>query len=363
MKMNDQNNNLDIEKPDKETNNDESPEKSLFSTIMRGTPNLLDLLDPAKVSESAFTSHRKSNLAKIEKKKPEPIPVISKPTPLPTPIVIEQAAPNETDNHVQEEPLGQMQMPNLPILMEEPEPEPESEPKKEEEEQVRLVQMDLFKVSSEDISTLYLKNLSEKVNLKDLKYSLNFLFSQFGKVIAIQVSKKNKLRGQAFVTFAKPAEARKALKSIHGFSFFEKELHVQLAKTKSLASFIYEGKFHNLSDRIHALRKSKVGIKTMLKDTEPAEAKHLLRKASHILSVQNFPETLNADRFKLLFRQFPGFKSARLVPEKKVGLVEFYDKVQAMIALKKYEGFMIDDQHLLKVRFAQHEDGSRPVKN
>ena len=355
--MNGENNNLDIENPQRDNNDDESPEKSLFSTIMKGTPNLLDLIDPAKVSESAFTSHRKSNLAKIAKREPKKAAIPPPALPLPTPIIEEKIAEEDTDNRIQEEVPDQFPMPKLPVLAEaaQPEPEPESNARKQP---IQLAQTELFKASSEEISTLYLKNLSEKVNLKDLQYSLNFLFSQFGEVIAIQVSKKNKLRGQAFVTFARPSEAKKALKSLDRFSFFGKELRIQLAKTKSLASFIYEGKFHNLSDRLHALRKSKVGIKTMLKDTEPAEAKHLMRTASHILSVQNFPETINADRFKLLFRQFPGFKSARLVPEKKLGLVEFYDKAQAMIAHKKYEGFMIDDQHLLKVRFAQPESGS-----
>jgi U1 small nuclear ribonucleoprotein A len=328
--MSNQNDNRNSEQTNPE--NKDQQENSLFSTIMRGTPNLLDLIDPGKVSDSAFSTHK---TAKVSKEEPVQESVKS------TPIVEEDT---KLENQV-------LELPDLPLPGELPEPIIETEA-------LQIEQESIFKVNSEEISTLYIKNLNEKINLTDMKYSLNFLFSQFGEVIAIQISKKNKLRGQCFITFAKPGQARRALKSLQGLSFFRKELQIQIAKTKSLASFIYEGKFHNLSERIHALRKSKVGIKTMLKDTEPAEAKHLMKTASQVISVHNFPENLTVDRFKLLFRQFPGFKSARLIPQRKVGLVEFYDKAQAMMALRKYEGFMMDEQHLLKVRFAQQDESN-----
>lgn len=338
-----------------ENNEEQAQENSLFSTLMKGTPNLLDLIDPVKVSDSAFSSHKNQSF-----------PTINEATNAPNTedkamrnekIEVEQNGTNnaqigktrtEDQGKIVEE-INEEEVPALPSL-----PLELPEPVQEETEAKPLAQESLFFQSkAEEISTLYLKNLNERVNLTDLKYSLNFLFSQYGQVIAIQVSKKNKLRGQAFLTFAKPAEARKAMKSLQGTLFFQKKMVIQLAKTRSLASFIFEGTFHNLSERIHALRKSKVGIKTMLKDAEPEEAKLLMRTASHILSVQNFPEGLSNERFKLLFRQFPGFKSARLLPQKKAGLVEFYDKAQAMIALKKYQGFVMDEEHLLKVSFAQ----------
>ena len=320
-----------------QANPEHSPEKSLFSTMMKNTPNLLDMIDPGKVSDSVFSTHKQANDQVEIKQEGQSQNLESK---------IEEEVSQE-NRIIEENNKSEISLPPMPMDL--PLPKIQEEPQ---------IAKPILETKKENISTLYIKNLNEKINLTDMKYSLNFLFSQFGVVIAIQVSKKNKLRGQAFLTFAKPGEARRAMKSLQGISFFKKDLNIQLAKTRSLASFIYEGKFHNLSERIHALRKSKLGIKTMLKDTEPSEAKHLLKTASHMLSVQNFPEDLSPERFKLLFRQFPGFKSARLVIERKVGFVEFYDKVQAMIALKKYEGFMMDDKHLLKVRFANQESGS-----
>jgi U1 small nuclear ribonucleoprotein A len=351
---------INIETNKKEDQQEESQEQSLFSTIMKGTPNLLDLIDPVKISDKAFSTHKSKkfvSLSEQEKSKPKPneMKIQSEANPKTNGELqdlsqkIEVEAPQYKDNQIEEEVPA---LPAIPLELPVPPTEIEVETKPEVQEE------SIFKYKPEQISTLYIKNLNEKINLTDLKYSLNFLFSQFGEVIAIQVSKKNKLRGQAFLTFAKPDEARKAMKSLQGTVFFQKQLTIQLAKTRALASFIHEGTFHNLSKRIHALRKSKVGIKTMLKDTEPAEAKHLMKTASHILSVQNFPEELTTERFKLLFRQFPGFKSARLLTQKKAGFVEFYDKAQAMMALKKYQGFMMDDKHLLKVRFAQQDDAT-----
>ena len=318
-------------------NPETSPEKSFFSTMMKGTPNLLDLIDPGKVSDSVFSTHKQT---KNEKDSPEANQENKNNTLISNTIKEEVSS----ENKIIEE--NNDPTPALPLL-------PKDLPLPKIEEETSTPIQPLFESKKEDISTLYIKNLNEKINLTDLKYSLNFLFSQFGTVIAIQLSKKNKLRGQAFLTFSTPGDARRALKTLQGTLFFEKDLKIELAKTRSLASFIHEGKFHNLSERIHALRKSKVGIKTMLKDTEPAEARILMKTASHMLSVENFPDDLTPERFKLLFRQFPGFKSARLIKKRKVGLVEFYDKAQAMIAMKKYEGFMMDDQHLLKVRFAK----------
>ena len=311
--MNRQDKNQTSEKINKDNN--EQRENSLFSTIMGGTPNLLDLIDPGKISDSAFSTHKPPQNQIIEEKDSEYQMMSS------IPIV------NEEPDHIQSNP-PLPEMPDLPVPMEVPHPIIQ-------EETLKIEPKSILKVNSEEISTLYIKNLNEKINLTDMKYSLNFLFSQFGEVIAIQMSKKNKLRGQCFLTFAKPDQARRALKSLQGLSFFRKELHIQIAKTKSLASFIYEGKFHNLSERIHAIRKSKIGIKTMLKDTDPSEAQSLLKTASNVLCVQNFPESLTIDRFKLLFSNLSGFKSARLIPEKNVAVVEFYDKSQAIVALKK----------------------------
>ena len=44
--------------------------------------------------------------------------------------------------------------------------------------------------------TIYINNLNEKLKKDVLKKSLYMLFSEFGKILEINISKANKLRGQ-----------------------------------------------------------------------------------------------------------------------------------------------------------------------
>ena len=44
--------------------------------------------------------------------------------------------------------------------------------------------------------TIYINNLNEKLKKDILKKSLYMIFSEFGKIIEINTSKANKLRGQ-----------------------------------------------------------------------------------------------------------------------------------------------------------------------
>ena len=56
--MSDKDKKINTENNDSKNNEENSPEKSLFSTMMKGTPNLLDLIDPVKMSDSAFSNHK-----------------------------------------------------------------------------------------------------------------------------------------------------------------------------------------------------------------------------------------------------------------------------------------------------------------
>ena len=58
----------------------------------------------------------------------------------------------------------------------------------------------------------------------DLKKHLYILFSQFGPVIDIIAMKTPKMRGQAFVVFREIPMATSALRSMQGFSFFDKPM-------------------------------------------------------------------------------------------------------------------------------------------
>lgn len=93
--------------------------------------------------------------------------------------------------------------------------------------------------------TIYVNNLNEKIKKDELKRSLYAIFSQFGPILDILVSKTLKMRGQAFVVFKEINSAGNALKSMQGFPFYDKPMRIQFAK-KVCFQFIMQIFFGNV---------------------------------------------------------------------------------------------------------------------
>ncbi|NXX49638.1 SNRPA protein, partial [Tricholaema leucomelas] len=72
--------------------------------------------------------------------------------------------------------------------------------------------------------TIYINNLNEKIKKDELKKSLYAIFSQFGQILDILVSRSLRLRGQAFVIFKELSSATNALRSMQGFPFYDKPM-------------------------------------------------------------------------------------------------------------------------------------------
>ncbi|EMP24836.1 U1 small nuclear ribonucleoprotein A [Chelonia mydas] len=81
--------------------------------------------------------------------------------------------------------------------------------------------------------TIYINNLNEKIKKDELKKSLYAIFSQFGQILDILVSRSLKMRGQAFVIFKEISSATNALRSMQGFPFYDKPMRIQYAKSDS----------------------------------------------------------------------------------------------------------------------------------
>ncbi|CAO3694838.1 unnamed protein product [Umbelopsis ramanniana] len=91
--------------------------------------------------------------------------------------------------------------------------------------------------------SLYIKGLPEKIRVEEIKASLYTLFLTYGDILDIVIMKKEKMRGQAFVVFDDIASATAALKSLNGFPFYEKNLTIQYAKSKSDAVAKLDGTY------------------------------------------------------------------------------------------------------------------------
>lgn len=57
-----------------------------------------------------------------------------------------------------------------------------------------------------------------------MKKSLYAIFSQFGQILDILVSRTLKMKGQAFVIFKEINSASSALRSMQGFPFYDKPM-------------------------------------------------------------------------------------------------------------------------------------------
>ncbi|KAJ7068216.1 hypothetical protein C8F01DRAFT_978761 [Mycena amicta] len=90
--------------------------------------------------------------------------------------------------------------------------------------------------SSQPNPTLYVNNLNDQVNKDELRTQLYALFTTYGKIIDVVASKSQRMRGQAFLVFADLAGATTAMRACDGMIFYDKPLRIAYAKSKSYAT-------------------------------------------------------------------------------------------------------------------------------
>ncbi|XP_063289277.1 U1 small nuclear ribonucleoprotein A [Pelobates fuscus] len=227
-------------------------------------------------------------------------------------------------------------------------------------------------------NTIYINNLNEKIKKDELKKSLYAIFSQFGQILDILVSRSLKMRGQAFVIFKEVASATNALRSMQGFPFYDKPMRIQYAKSDSDIIAKMKGTFVERDRKRQEKRKVKgqevaaakkavpgapvvaavpgqmPGMQNIPGMTQAPRMMHMAGQTpymhhpgmmpppgiapgqippggmphgqmapmqpisenppNHILFLTNLPEETNELMLSMLFNQFPGFKEVRLVP-------------------------------------------------
>jgi len=81
--------------------------------------------------------------------------------------------------------------------------------------------------------TLYISGINTKIKKQEIRRSLHMLCTRFGVVWDVIATRAPNMRGQAFVVFETVEQATSAMRQLQGFNFFDSELRVQYAKTKS----------------------------------------------------------------------------------------------------------------------------------
>jgi len=116
--------------------------------------------------------------------------------------------------------------------------------------------------------TIYINNLNEKIKKEELRKSLYAMFSQFGTVLDVVALKTLKMRGQAFVVFKDILSATNAMRSMQLFPFYDKQMKIQFARSKSDIIAKLNGTFIPKEKRkVDDSKKRKMEEKTKTKST------------------------------------------------------------------------------------------------
>jgi len=245
--------------------------------------------------------------------------------------------------------------------------------------------------------TIYINNINEKIKKEDLKRALYCMFSQFGSILDVVATKTLTGRGQAFVVFKEVSQAATAMRSMQGFPFFDKQLRIAFAKSKSEAAAKADGTWvegekeaKKRKEEAQARRAEHKKIKAAIpgaipeghgKVTEtpagqavaaaapaaapaaPAPAPAVVpppaapaapAPPNKVLFLENLPNECTEMMLSMLFQQFPGYKEVRLVPSKPgIGFVEFENEGQAGVALNGLQNFKITQNNLMRISFAK----------
>ncbi|KAJ5152357.1 U1 small nuclear ribonucleoprotein [Penicillium capsulatum] len=89
-------------------------------------------------------------------------------------------------------------------------------------------------------STVYVRNLEERIKIDKLKESLEEIFAEFGNVVEIVAKTNLKAKGQAFIVYDSVEAATRAIEEVNGFEIFDKPMVLDYAKSRSDATVLRE---------------------------------------------------------------------------------------------------------------------------
>mmetsp|Transcript_6814 Transcript_6814/g.12192 ORF Transcript_6814/g.12192 Transcript_6814/m.12192 type:complete len:238 (-) Transcript_6814:2362-3075(-) len=222
-------------------------------------------------------------------------------------------------------------------------------------------------------STLYVKNLNEKLHTKKVRELLYYAFGTYGRVVNVYVSKGNKLRGQAFVAMEDVASATSAMRNLQGILFGSKPLSIHYAVSESYVMQpdpkkrkavnkkriernveVVENFENKKSDsgNDEADTDTRNGTEAGV-DSKREDMQHAEEIESSVLFVAHVPESMELSAFDDLFQQFDGYQKTRLVREKQVAFVDFESAQLADIARTTMNDFEVMDGYKLDVQFAK----------
>ncbi|KAJ6081224.1 hypothetical protein N7499_006098 [Penicillium canescens] len=226
-------------------------------------------------------------------------------------------------------------------------------------------------------STVYVKNLDERIKLEQLKEALEEIFSEYGTILEIIAKRNLKAKGQAFVVFDNVDSATRAIEEINGFDIFDKPMVLDYAKTRSDATVQREGG----SEELEAHKRRRMAEKERKQAQEALEAQKKLKRPAaaaestrpakttkgaglkptsgattavvpdeylppnKILFLRELPDEASEEGLSAVFGRFEGFQEVRLVPGRKgIAFVEYEAEAGAISAKEATSGMPMGEQ-------------------
>ncbi|CAE6506305.1 unnamed protein product [Rhizoctonia solani] len=238
---------------------------------------------------------------------------------------------------------------------------------------------------SQPNKTLYIKNLNDQVRKDELKSQLYALFTPYGRIVDVVAIKSPKMRGQAFVVFQDLAGATAAMRAWDGELFYDKEMKIEYAKTRSHATRRIEepgwdplaeakAKALGLGSRLKKDRRQEDG-EAMDMDDEQSSNPHPQQTLSapntysavtisSRLLCTNIPPETQQEALEKLFQKHPGLQSLVLTPpgQPKSAQVQFEQPDQAKAARDALHGHSLKSDWAMSVTPSSDHDHDRAAR-
>lgn len=188
-------------------------------------------------------------------------------------------------------------------------------------------------------TTLYLKNLNERIPQSMLRKEIAELCKPHGPVLKIFTGRGLRKRGQAFVAFQELDHALEAQKSLDDRLLYDKRIKALFAHTPSTNTSRSSSPKSHLRTQEPVAAKDAPLAKAELKIQSVASPKVQTSidagPPNSRLLLQNIPGSVDLDKLISLCAPFPGYSEARMFAAKHVGFVDFESVEAASSALEQ----------------------------
>lgn len=189
-------------------------------------------------------------------------------------------------------------------------------------------------------TTLYLKNLNERIPQSRLREEIAELCKPHGPVVKIFTGRGLRKRGQAFVAFQDLNHALEAQRSLDGRLLFEKPIEAAFALTasnktslsSSCSSHVNHPTSNTAIDAPACAEADPEGPPKLSSSSTAHNPVDAGTPNSRIL-LQNVPDSIDLNKLIDICAPFPGYSEARMFAARHVGFIDFESVEAASLAI------------------------------